>query len=210
MGKRRTTWRVGGILLAVCGIVRLGAAQMAGSAMATQTLIDVLWGLGILVFAIGLRPEGSVVARRPLGLTALIVVALAPLVVNISYVLAPVQVVSSEPSTAWMAFAVSWTGSAVSIAAGVIAAMQIARLGAVPAQWRWAPLWALAISVGSAVLVQIVWVALGAAGADQSVLVAAGMIGWIGPLAPTLGLGIVALIAAATDRPQSVEIFRSS
>ena len=120
MGKRSATWRVGGILLGVCGVLRLGGAQMVGSPVVTQTLIDVVWALGILVFAFGFRRAGSVVARRPLGLTALIVLALAPLVVNLSYNLAPVQVMSSEPSTGWLAFAVSWTGSAVSIAVSPI------------------------------------------------------------------------------------------
>ena len=210
MGKRSVTWRVGGILLGVCGVIGLAGPRLVGAPMAQQILIDGLWALGILVFAIGFSRAGSVVARRPLGVTALVVVALAPLVVNLSYNLAPVTVVSADPSTAWTAFAVSLTASAVSIAAGAVAATQIARLGAVPARWRWAPLWALGISVGCAVLVQGVWGALGAAGADQSVLVAAGVIGWIGALAPTLGLGVVALIAASTDRPDSVEVFRSA
>lgn len=210
MGKRSVTWRVGGILLGVCGVFGVGGGRMVGSPVVTQILIDVLWALGILVFAFGFGRVGSVVARRPLGLTALTVLALAPLVVNLSYTLAPVQVVSSEPSTVWLAFAVSWTGSAVSIAAGLIAATQIARLGAVPARWRWAPMWALGISVGGAVLVQVAWVALGAAGADQGVILAVGTIGWVSALAPTLGLGVVALLAAATDRAPGVEVFRSS
>ncbi|MFS0793313.1 hypothetical protein [Microbacterium sp. 1P10AE] len=210
MGRRSVTWRVGGILLGVCGLLGLAGARIIGASVVQQILIDVLWALGILVFAIGFSRAGSVVARRPLGVSALVVLALAPLTVNLSYALAPVQVISAQPSTAWTAFAVSLTASAVSVAAGAVAATQIARLGAVPARWRWAPMWALGISVGCAVLVQGVWVALGAAGADQGVLVAAGAIGWLGMLAPTLGLGVVALIAAATDRPDSVEVFRSS
>lgn len=210
MGRRGITWRVGGILLGVCGLLGLGGAQMLGASLVTQTLIDVLWASGILVFAIGLSRAGSVVARRPLGLAALIVVALLPLVVNLSYTLAPMQVVASDPSTAYAAYAFSLSASAVSIAAGIVAATQIARLGAVPARWRWAPMWALAISVGCALLVQAGWTVLGAAGADQGVLVAVGAVGWIGSLAPTLGLGVVALLAAATERPQSVEVFRSS
>lgn len=210
MGKRSATWRVGGILLGVCGVIGLGGARTVGSPVVAQILIDGLWAVGILVFAVGLNRAGSVVARRPLGLTSLVVLALAPLIVNLTYTLTPVQVVSSEPATAWLASAVSVTASAVSIAAAAVAATQIARLGAVPARWRRAPLWALAISVGCAVLVQVVWGALGAAGADQGVIAAVGVIGWIGYLAPTLGLGVVALIAAATDDPRSVQVFRSS
>jgi hypothetical protein len=183
---------------------------MIGSPVATQVAIHVSWALGILVFAFGLSRAGSVVARRSLGVSALVVVALAPPLVNLAYNLAPPQVVSADASTAWTAFAVSLSASAVSIAAGVIAATQIARIGAVPARWRWAPMWALGISVGCAVLLQGVWVALDAAGADQSAMVAAGAIGTVGLLAPTLGLGVVALIAASTDRPEAVEVFRSS
>lgn len=210
MGKRSVTWRVGGILLGVCGLLTLGGAQVIGPGYAMQLVIDVSWALGILVFAFGLSRAGSVVARRPLGVSALVVLALVPLVVNLAYNLAPPRVVSADASTGWTAFAVSLSASVVSIAAGVIAATQIARLGAVPARWRWAPMWALGISVGCAVLIQVAWGVLGAAGADQRAMVAAGSIGTIGLLAPTLGLGVVALIAASTDPPEAVEVFRSS
>jgi hypothetical protein len=210
MGRRSVTWRVGGILLGVCGLLGLGGPRIVGAAAVQQVLIDGVWALGVLVFAIGFSRAGSVVARRPLGVSALVVLALAPLVVNLAYAFAPVLVIATQPSTAWTAFAVGLTASAVSVAAGAVATTQIARLGAVPARWRWAPMWALGISVGSAVLVQGVWVALGAAGADRGLIAAAGAIGWVGALAPTLGLGVVALIAASTDRTDSVEVFRSA
>jgi hypothetical protein len=69
-------------------------------------------------------------------------------------------------------------------------------------------MWALCVSVGAAALQYATEALLFGAGAGQDVLVAANMIGVLSLLAPTLGLGVLALVAAASERPDSVDVYR--
>lgn len=208
MRSRATTWRTGGILLGVSGllgVVGFGFFSIPGGA---AVVVDILWAAGVLVFALGLSRAGSVVGRRPLGVTALAVVGIAPLLVNTARDLTP----SAGPTATapfFVSAAFALTAAVLSIAAGAVASVQIARLGAVPRRWRWAPMAALAISVGMALLQQIGYVVVLGAGAGQGPGSALALLGVIGFLAPTLGLGVVALLAAAGERPESVEVFRS-
>ncbi|MDF2047889.1 MULTISPECIES: hypothetical protein [Microbacterium] len=207
MRARKRTWRIGGILLGVAGVLTLLAGQYMLSAFALRVVIDLVWASGVLVFAVGLSRDASVVVRRPLGMTALIIVAVTPLVSD-GVVLALPEVRSPDDPAAVAASVVSWGGTIVSLAAGLVAAVQIARLGGVPRRWRLMPMWALCVSVGAAALQYALVAILFGAGAGQDVLVAANMIGVLSLLAPTLGLGVVALVAAASERPDSVDVYR--
>ena len=207
MRLRTKTWRTGGILLGVAGVLTLLAGQYMISAFVLRIVIDLVWAAGVLVFAVGFSRDGSVVARRPLGVTALVGVAVTPRVTAGVGLSQPAPSAPDEPA-AVAASVVSWSGSIVSMAAGLVAAVQIARLGAVPRRWRWMPMWALGVSVGAAALQYVTVVVLFGAGAGQDVLVAVNMIGILVLLAPTLGLGIVALLAAASERPDSVDVYR--
>ncbi|MEV8241193.1 hypothetical protein AB0O90_13210 [Microbacterium testaceum] len=207
MRARTRTWRTGGILLGVAGVLTLLAGQYMLSAFALRVVIDLVWASGVLVFAVGHSRDASVVVRRPLGMTALIVVAVTPLVSD-AVVMALPEVRSPDDPAVVATSVVPWGGTIVSLAAGLVAAVQIARLGAVPRRWRWMPMWALGVSVGAAALQYATVALLFGAGAGQDVLVAANMIGVLSLLAPTLGLGVLALVAAASERPDSVDVYR--
>lgn len=207
MRARTRTWRTGGILLGVAGVLTLLAGQHALNGFALRVVIDIVWAIGVLAFAVGFSRDASVVGRRPLGMTALIVVAVTPLVSD-AVVMALPEVRSPDDPAVVATSVVSWGGTIVSLAAGLVAAVQIARLGTVPRRWRWMPMWALCVSVGAAALQYATVALLFGAGAGQDVLVAANMIGVLSLLAPTLGLGVVALVAAASERPDSIDVYR--
>ncbi|KTS55851.1 hypothetical protein NS206_14545 [Microbacterium testaceum] len=207
MRARTRTWWTGGILLGVAGVLTLLAGQHALNGFALRVVIDIVWAIGVLAFAVGFSRDASVVGRRPLGMTALIVVAVTPLVSD-AVVMALPEVRSPDDPAVVATSVVSWGGTIVSLAAGLVAAVQIARLGTVPRRWRWMPMWALCVSVGAAALQYATVALLFGAGAGQDVLVAANMIGVLSLLAPTLGLGVVALVAAASERPDSVDVYR--
>ncbi|KTS03105.1 hypothetical protein [Microbacterium testaceum] len=207
MRARTRTWRTGGILLGVAGVLTLLAGQHALNGFALRVVIDIVWAIGVLAFAVGFSRDASVVGRRPLGMTSLIVVAVTPLVSD-AVVMALPEVRSPDDPAVVATSVVSWGGTIVSLAAGLVAAVQIARLGTVPRRWRWMPMWALCVSVGAAALQYATVALLFGAGAGQDVLVAANMIGVLSLLAPTLGLGVLALVAAASERPDSVDVYR--
>jgi len=190
-------------------VLTLLAGQYMLSAVALRVAIDLVWAAGVVSFAVGFSCDASVVARRPLGMTALVVVAVTPLVSDGIAIALPEPQSADDPAVVALSV-VSWGGWLVSVAAGLVAAVQIARLGAVPRRWRWMPMWALCVSVGAAALQYIAVSVLFGAGAGQDVLVVANMIGIMAALAPTLGLGVVALVAAASERPDSVDVYRSA
>jgi len=190
-------------------VLTLLAGQYMVNAFVLRLVIDLVWAAGVVVFAVGFSRDASVVARRPLGMTALVIAAVTPLVSDGVAIALP-DALSADDPTITAISVVSWAGWIVSLAAGLVAAVQIARLGAVPRRWRWMPMWALCLTVGAAALQYITVSVLFGAGAGQDVLVVANMIGVVAALAPTLGLGVVALIAAASERPDSIDVYRSA
>ncbi|KTR96340.1 hypothetical protein NS220_02665 [Microbacterium testaceum] len=193
----------------MAGLLTLLAGQYMLSPTVLRVVIDLVWAAGVICFAVGFSRDASVVARRPLGMTALVVVAVTPLVFDGITIALPEPLSASDPAVV-ASSVVSWGGWIVSMAAGLVAAVQIARLGAVPRRWRWMPMWALGLSVGAAALQYITVSVLFGAGAGQDVLVIANMIGIVAVLAPTLGLGVIALVAAASERPDSIDVYRSA
>src|SRR5688500_167577 len=85
----RLTWIVGGSLLiayaALILVVDTGRLYVPGVAWA----LDVLWAAALMIFALGIRRSGSVVARGPLGLIALVVAALVPFAARIVWAIVP-------------------------------------------------------------------------------------------------------------------------
>lgn len=201
----RATWNTGGILLVLCGVFALVAPGALGPGLGVGVAVAgaVLYATAVLVFAIGFSRAASVVLRRPLGLTAMVVVAVWPLIAR------PVgdalNAGGPVPSVAARAF---WAVDVVvSLGAALVAAVRIGRTGVIPRPWAWAPLWALGVLVVCAVVPQLV--AVGAPSAGVELVPLFSVLGVIGSLAGTLGLGILALVLAAQLRPGSVEILRT-
>lgn len=205
MRARRRTWTIGGIGLIACGVLgMLGSTFLimsGGPALAILT--SVIYGASVLLFTVGTAREASVVARRPLGLAALTIVAVWPLIDRLAVPLLP-QDGSSLGS--WTTY--GYVTLLVQTGAAVVAVMQIARAGVVPGPWRWAPLCVLGFQAFAWAVPQILVVSVGPAGiqswADLYVLMGA-----LAALIGTLGLGILALVLAAQQRPETVEVFRS-
>ena len=200
MRGRRLTWTIGGVGLIGAGV----AGMLQGATLATPLtdtlalLVDILWAASVLVFAIGSSSHDSVTARRPLGTIALILLALwSPAMRVIGLFQDPTN---PTPIVPWEVTIL------VPLALSVVAVAQIARAGVVPRRWRWMPAIALGVQVASVALGQLLM--MDRATAMQTVGLASAL-GMIGFLAGTLGLGIVALLAVASERPASVPVFSS-
>ncbi|KQZ25174.1 hypothetical protein [Microbacterium sp. Root553] len=201
---RQRTWILAGVGLIACGVV--GVLPPGGRVGSGPILLvtDVLFAASVLLFAVGLSREASVVSRRPLGVAALAIVAIWPLLSSvITRAMGPGV---SPDDGAWTTY--GYIALFIPTAAGLVAAMQIARSDTVPSPWRWAPAWVLGMQA-------LVWAV------SQAVLVTARpenvqsfadpfhMFGTLTSLAATLGLGILTLILAARSRPESVQVYRS-
>lgn len=207
---------IGGIGLIVCGVIGMLQYSLFGIAQATGIVLDVVFAAAVLLFAVGLSREASVVARRPLGVIALAVVALWPLVTRAVQPFLPrMDAATFEAGMAAyreaenVLTAVFFVNLLVSLAASLLASVQIARAGVVPRPWNWAPLWAWIASVTAGVIPQILFSAAGSAGTRVYTEIAV-LLGTVGFLSRTLGLGILALVLAARVRTGSVDIYRSS
>ncbi|WP_065571497.1 hypothetical protein [Microbacterium oleivorans] len=202
MRGRRLTWTIGGAGLIACGVAGILLSVTLGTSL-TDVLafsVDLLWAAAVLVFAIGTSSHDSVVARRPLGMITLALVALCPLLVRgVGLFQNP------DDPTPLIPWAVT---TFVPLALSLVAVVQIGRAGVVSKRWRWAPAVALGVSLACDGLSVVA-----IAGPDQATAVQfvglSSALGVIGFLTRTLGLGIVALLAVASERPASVPVYSS-
>lgn len=182
--------------MAFAGVVGLVSPLSLGAtgAVFAGILTDAVYAVGVLVFAFGLTRRASVVDRGPLGVTALVVVALVPLSFGIA--------VSADAARAP---ALASGELVIGAAAATIGVVRIARAGVVPYPWRWAPLWALGAYAVGAVVPQLILVVVGTG--VPAVIEAGLLVGTLGWLCATLGLGVCAFLAAAGVRPDAVEVY---
>lgn len=180
----------------------VGGPGVVVSAVAT----DVVYAAAVMLLAIGLARDSSVVARRPLGLIALGIVALWPL--TDSLIAGLLAAVSPDDAAAWSIY--GYVSLFIPIAAALIAAVQIARAGVVASPWRWAPLGVLALQAAVWAIPQIGFAALGPRSDVQAFAAPLSVLGMLGFLANTLGLGILAVVLASRESSDSVEVFRSA
>ncbi|TFD56788.1 hypothetical protein E3T39_15780 [Cryobacterium suzukii] len=181
----------GGLLLASVVITVIAQptlfpyAEMVGPA---------LFSAALLVFAFGVRGVGSVTARRPVGTTALAVLAAWLLLGSVLYGLIG-DVFSNDPApTALMAFA--YADSFVQFALALVAVMQIARLGAVPAPWNWVP-------AGIVAAVTLTWLLLQVLGGGSATAYGPNLLTWlltgldgVARIGGTVLLGVIAIVLA--------------
>ncbi|WP_375383824.1 hypothetical protein [uncultured Microbacterium sp.] len=206
MHRRNQTWLIGGVGLIGCAVAGMLQSAMAATpgASAVKIVADLCWGAAIVVFAIGLSPAESVVARKPFGVTAMVVLALWPISTTLLWMLLdPGQ----SPGAGWIVL--GYLSILVPVAAALVAAVQIARAGTVPNRWRWAPLWVLAAQAIVWALPQAVAVGTDTSGI-QAMVGLLTLLGMLGFLAGTLGLGVLALVLATTHHASSVQVYPST
>lgn len=188
----RLAWQVGGSLLIAHSVLDLMlSAAPLGPIPGAGYLVVALWAAALLVFALGIRRSGSVVARQRVGVVALVVAAAEPVVSRFLWDVIPLEV--ADPQLSIM---VGQALQVLSLAALVVAAVVIGRAGAVPQRVRWLPLLVLAVTAAAQILLQIVAVAgQGAVNGEALTRMfwAASALGTIGSLI----LGILALVLAA-------------
>lgn len=188
-------WLWGGGLLAASAALPMLGQSFYGTPVLLWTA-RLLAAAALVVFALGVRGEGSVVARRPVGMVALFVLAIVPPLIEL---LTPALVMPSTtsglPDNLWLVQVMGYGGIAIAGAAALVAVVEIARARVVPDPWRWAPAWALAAIAGTYVLSQVLIVAAGAAALETYATLLA-ITGAAAALVP-LALGILAMVLGA-------------
>ena len=210
MRRRNLTWTIGGSALILAGIVAMLDAVMLGSSLrpVLTVIAELAWAVGVTVFAVGRTRYESIVARRPLGLVTMLIVAWWHVVARIVFdVMTPNGGFATPDSIPSMYVVLGYLDLLIPLAAGTIATVQIARTRIVPSPWRWAPLWVLGLSVLVGVMTQGMYATI--ALPQQAVADIATLLGALPSLASTIGLGVLALILSDRGRAQSVHIFRS-
>ena len=128
------TWVAGGVFLLLAGGAR-AVEMLVPQAPQWPIVSAALMAIGVWIFAIGFRARESVVRRRPIGMIALIVYGLWPLLYA-----AVVQHFVSGGLESLPEIALYMSVGALAAVVGVIA---IVVADVVPRPWRWAPLWGL-------------------------------------------------------------------
>lgn len=190
---RRITWTAGGAALILCGMLQFSGLSFGadGHAVATVTA-NVLYLAAVLMFAFGIARGASVVDRRPLGVVSLAIIAVWPVGSEIVFALTPAPTAAPTPATMGGSIAFNYATILVTLAAGLIACVQIGRVAVVPRPWQWAPLAVLALQTTVAVITQVLIMTP----AGQAAIDVIFAFGSLGVVPGTLGLGILALVLA--------------
>ena len=198
----RLAWILGGSLLIGSVVIAIVVQPVTGLFVVGNLLGTVMASAALLLFALGVRRAGSVTARRPLGTTALTVLAVWALLVIVLHA----TLFSAElPVSTLTSF--SYLDLLVQFTAALIAAIQIARAGVVPGVWKWAPTWALAAAAAPTVFGQIVSLTVTNPLPVATTVMAVERMGWI---AGPVFLGVLAIVLAnRTTRPQTVPVYQS-
>ena len=146
-------WMIGGALLLTTVVI--GVAQPALSLIPLGGSIrPTLFSAALLVFAFGIRGSGSVTARRPLGSIALTALAAWLLLGSVLQDIIASTFSNDSLPTGLMAF--GYVDSYVKFALALVAVVQIARAGVVPAPWKWVPAGVVGSASVSWLLIEIV------------------------------------------------------
>jgi len=209
---RRRTWMLGGGLLAASALLSLAMRGYPFPMVPFVSLPHVLFSAGAAVFAIGLARAGSVTARRPLGTSA--IVGLAVWLLLVSPLLNMLQPVMSDDANAaetaellTLSVMLSITSEVIALILALIGVMQIGRAGVVPPPWRWAPLWTLLAVV--AVRVLRAGFLFGQLGLGQEELVVLDGAGALIEAAAVGSLGVLAMILTTHPVRGSMVVFSS-
>lgn len=146
----RTTFVVAGSILAASAVAAMVSTAIGSRAAvpfrlwgseydALPLLASVLFAVALVIFAWGLRGEGSVVARRPVGVISLTLFGVWNLLLAL---LAP-PILEANPGENLPSLLIIIGLPILQPIVGIIAAGSIVRARAVPGGLRWAPLVAL-------------------------------------------------------------------
>ena len=210
MRRRNLTWTIGGSALILSGVLVMMREIALGSSLtpALAVIAELTWSVGVTVFAVGRTRYESVVARRPLGIVAILILAWWQVAARIVFdALTPSGGFATPDSVPPTYVVFGYLHLLMPLAAGIIATVQIARTRIVPSPWRWAPLWVLGLSVLVGVITQAMFATL--ALPQQALADVATLLGALSNLASTIGLGVLALVLSERGRASSVQIFRS-
>lgn len=202
---------LGGALFAASALIGLALRSLL---LPSQLVPDALFAAGLVVFAIGLGRAGSVTARRPLGTTALVALAVWLLVASpLQQLLMPMEVTFDDSDGRGGYFQlvnmVGITIQVISLVLAIIAVVQIGRVGVVPRPWAWAPLWVLGVVIVARTLLSGM-LPLPALAYDQQALgVMFGLSGLL--VAASIGfLGVLAMVLAVRPVPGSTVVYASN
>lgn len=185
-------WFIGGGLL-LASVVITVIAQPAVLVPLAGTVGPALFSAALVVFAFGVRGSGSVTAHSPLGTAALVVLAVWLLVGSVLYGVNGDSIWNDAPATVT---AFTYADSFGQFALALVAAIQIARLGAVPAPWKWVPTWIVAA-------VSVTWLLLQLVGGGSATVFGPSLVTWIltgldgiARIGGTVLLGVIAIVLA--------------
>lgn len=199
-GVRRpvVAWLWGGGLLAASAVLPLAAGQ--GEVIGSGVGAFLGWGGRLLfaaamfIFAFGMRGSRSVVGRQPIGMIALLVLGFVPLVLDVV-----ISFVAATGDVALLGM-LSDVQLAITAAAALAAAIEIARARVIPGRWRWAPTVGLAIVVVLFLVWQVVGIAARADAMHELAWIIAMSYFTAGVLVP-LALGVLAMVLGARGEP---------
>ena len=187
---QRTTvwsWLIGGLLLvgqSVLGVLSALAARAGDAASVPLELgAAVLVAAACVVYAFGLRPEESVVARRPAGVVMLLSLG-GFVLVRAAWWAGPTgYAVGAEPTAALSVI--------VAFLLAIGGAIAILRIGVIPRPWSWIPIAAIGLGLGLATMFAV------------ATLVAPGAGGPVGVLPASIPgvVGIISIVLAVTTKP---------
>lgn len=196
-------WIWGGGLLAASA-VSPSLAGSPGELIAITTWAGrIFFAAAMVVLALGLRREGSIVARRTPGVIALLVLGFVPPLITL---VTPSNVDMNDVP---MLQTIAYIQLGVALAAALVAAVEIARARVLPDPWRWAPVVGLAILVAAYVLTQLVALSSITSG-TQDLAVVFIISGWITSLLVPLALGLIAMLLGARGVPAAAAQIYSS
>lgn len=208
--QRRRTWMLGGALFAASALIGLALRSVL---LQSQLVPDLLFVAGVVVFAIGLGRAGSVTARRPLGTTALVALAVWLLVASpLQQLLLPMAVTFDDADGRGYFQLINMVGmtiQVVALALAIIAVVQIGRIGVVPKPWAWAPLWALGAVIVARTLLSGMLPMPALAYDQQALGVLFGLAGLL-VAASIAFLGVLAMILAVRPVPGSTVVYASN
>lgn len=199
----RLAWRIGGTLFLACAAVSVIQPFLLGSPALTVTLWTRtgLFAAALIVFALGVRGSGSVVARQLPGVVAMIVLAIVMIANVVVGVVVPFSMDLIDFFMTW-----NQVAQAVELGAAIVTVVVIARAGVIRRSWRWVPLWAL---IATAAPQLILLAILASPGADVQAMAApmAGLSQLVNIAVPlTLAVGAM-FLSLERPEPRTVQVY---